>query len=325
MTVASPLPANDRRPAIDSTQSSLQSRLVAALDRRRVGEFTTHATAADSGQSSAWIAFDASGPSRCHIAPILADGAIAHVTDAAGRPDAAAAALVLGPIEPLIAAIELVLGHALLPTAVVDAPSPGATVVRIDAIADGHPRHRVLLAVAGGEAIASAADLPLDQRALPEIAPAWSATMAGPMLRGASLAGMSDGDLLLLGIAPCLVTLRPSDGAAKLIGVLDVAAGTVTIEQVLGRDEAIDTERATSVADGADIATSIEFACGGLTTERLAALDVGSVVPLPGAGGGVLPVTVHAGGSLVARGQLVAIGDGHGVLLTDVLQSSPGG
>ena len=66
------------------------------------------------------------------------------------------------------------------------------------------------------------------------------------------------------------------------------------------------------------VPTTVEIDGGGLTLERLAALGPGSVVAIPGASGGVLPVRLLAGGKRVASGELVAVGDGYGVLITAV-------
>ena len=54
-----------------------------------------------------------------------------------------------------------------------------------------------------------------------------------------------------------------------------------------------------------------------MTAAELATLGKGSVLPLPAAAG-TLPVRVIAGEQCVAEGELVAVGEGFGVLITGV-------
>jgi flagellar motor switch/type III secretory pathway protein FliN len=63
------------------------------------------------------------------------------------------------------------------------------------------------------------------------------------------------------------------------------------------------------------VAATIELDGGRLTAAQMATLGEGSVLQLP-AGNGTLAVRIVAGGAVIADGELVAVGDGFGVLVT---------
>lgn len=314
MTTSSPLPAHTRLPPIDPEQAQAQSALIEALNRRRAGALLLSAQITKQDASvPAWIALDSTGHGTLHIAPLLADGAVPALSDATGRPDAAAAAVALGAIEPVVAAIELVTGRTLRPVAVAD-QARGAATIRVEAHAGTALVHRALLTVPAGLRL-DGVSLPLDPSAFVDVAPAWAARIGGPELSPARLAEIGTGDLLLLGTAGDLARFTPPGRDTPLVGRLDVGGGTMTVE---GELEPETRAQATPDLAALTVPTTLEIDGGGLTLERLAALGPGSVVAIPDAGGGVLPVRLLAGGKRVAAGELVAIGDGYGVLITAV-------
>lgn len=325
MTAATALPAHDRLNAISPEQAAQQSALVEALNNRLAGGLGLRAAVTDRRAAPAWIALG-----DFYTAPLLTDGGLPVLTDERGRPDAAAAAVALAAVEPIIAAIELVVGHPLLPTAVVDAPPHEATVLLIEAHADGTTLHRLLLAVGSAVAIEPAGTLPLDPATIVFVAPGWAARIAGPALRRARLDGIGVGDLLLLGIGHPIA--RFTTPGSRVLGCrLDVQGGMMIVEQVFEGDGEFPAEPLPTDADltarlaDASVPVTVEFDGGGLTLERLAALGTGSVVSIPDATGGTLRVRLRADGRTVANGELVAVGEGYGVLVTDVAGAQAAG
>lgn len=319
--------AHDRLTAIPVDRAAQQSTLVEALNNRLAGDLRLRAQIADTADAPAWIAFE-----QFHLAPLLADGAIPLLTDAQGRVDAAAAAVALAALEPVVAAIELVVGHSLLPTAVVASPPDAGTTLLIEAQAEGQTLHRLLLVADPALAIAPAASLPIDPATIVHVAPAWTAQIAGPALRRARRDGIGEGDLFLLGTGHPLARFSPPGRTGTLACRLDVQGGMMTVEQVLEREDEVSTaappppsadgDAGATLAEAtlaeATVPITVEFDGGGLTLERLAALGTGSVVSIPDAVGGTLNVRLRADDRIVANGELVAVGDGYGVLITTV-------
>jgi len=326
-------PASTGLPAAAPEREGLASALIGALNRRTAGE-PPHAlalTAAVPGDEvarpGAWIAFadgnEADAP-VLHLAPILADGRVPMLTDAAGRPDAALAATALGAVEPLVAALELVLGRALRPTEAVAAVPGDPVLLLLDAAAAGRRAHRLLLALPPGTAPAAAGALPLDRSHLPDVGPAWTARIAGPAVAAARAAAIARGDLLLLGTGRPLVRFAAPGRKGTLTGRLDVEGGLIMVDGELdassGPDAPASADAGAPLPDPAahSVRFTVEIEGGDLSFERLATLGAGSVVPVADAGGGRLPVRLLAGGRAMASGDLVAVGEGYGVLVTSV-------
>lgn len=325
MTANAPLAAHVSLPSIDPHLATLRSDVIEALNRRRVGTLVLSAQKTSDNGVAAWIALEASGQGPFHLAPLLANGVIPVLTDAAGRPDAAAAAVALGALEPVVAAIELVVGRALRPTAVLaQAPADGVAI-EVEARVDGARVHRLLLIVPQDARIDSPDALPLDPAAFVDVAPVWTARIEGPSVAQAGMARIGAGDLLLLGTGHLLARFSAPGKNTMLAARVDVAGGSMVVEQEF--EAADDTTQRPSAGPRPGLAalsvpTLIEFDGGGLTLERLATLGVGSVVDVPAAAGGVLPVRLLAGGKAVASGELVAVGDGYGVLITAVVRAA---
>ena len=323
MTANAPSPAHTRLPAIDPSLAQPRSAVIEALNQRLAGALVLSAEMAGKDDVPAWIAFDAAGGGVLHLAPLVADSAIVALTDPAGRPDAASAAAALGAVEPVVAAIERVAGRALRPTAVGAGPLGDSVVVRIDARTHGVLAHRLLLAWPLGLQPDPIEALPPDPAAFVDVAPAWTARITGPAIAPASLARIGTGDLLLLGTGSPVARFTPPGCSTILAARLDVQGGLMAVEQELEAAEAAPPPREAAQPGLAAITvpTSIEFDGGGLTLDRLAALGRGSIVDIPGAAGGVLPVRLRAGGKAIASGELVAVGDGYGVLITSVVSA----
>jgi flagellar motor switch/type III secretory pathway protein FliN len=311
--------------AIDQNRAHLQTMLIGALNRRLIDELQTGvrvATERDRRAAIAWIQFR-SGEHLVQIAPLLVDGTLARVSGTQGSVDAAAAAATLGRIEPLVGALELVLGCELQPAGLHKSYAGDPVLLRLDATtANGVIQHRLLLAIPPDMAVEPLAEIELAATAIGGLRLRWTARFDGPAVRAARLTTIAPGDLLLLGTRAPVAKL-------SLPGRNDAPRARIAFNDgvlVLQDDAAIDGPHAPSapaLAGGetgwADVRlpTTIEIIGSGMTAAELATLGKGSVLPLPAAGG-TLPVRVIAGEQCVAEGELVAVGDGFGVLITGV-------
>ncbi|MEG3175317.1 FliM/FliN family flagellar motor switch protein [Sphingomonas sp. RB3P16] len=322
--------ANLRR--IEPDRARTQSALIGAFNNRHVAELRLSARIAherDRHAADRWIGFETRAGAVA-VAPLLVDGTLARMTVRGGEPDGVAAATTLGRIEPLVAAAETVLGAELHPDALLASAADDAVTVCLDAHdARGLIVHRVLLAVPSGATIR-----PLDAPALlPSIGMRlrlrWSARIALPAVRAARLATLARGDLILAGIGAPVAQLSLPARRGEWRATLDWRARSFVLERhpqqgdtsvISGLDEHIPQPAAGGDAAAADwgdlrIPLAMEFDGGGMTAADLAALGQGSVLPLP-SHGGTLAVRVVAGEQIIADGELVALGEGFGVLIT---------
>nr|WP_294817345.1 FliM/FliN family flagellar motor switch protein [uncultured Sphingomonas sp.] len=322
---AQPEPLRNNLRAIDQNRAQLQTTLIGALNRRLIDELQTGAriaTERDRRAAIAWIQFR-SGEHLVQIAPLLVDGALARVSGAQGSVDAAAAAATLGRIEPLVGALELVLGCELQPAGLHKSYAGDPVLLRLDATTgSGAIQHRLLLAVPPEMAVEPLAEIELAATAIGGLRLRWTARFGAPPIRAARMAAIAPGDLLLLGTGAPVAKL-------SLPGRNDAPRARIAFNNgvlVLQDDAAMDGSQEASALASADgepgwadvrIPTTIEIIGAGMTAAELATLGKGSVLPLP-ANGGTLPVRVIAGEQCVAEGELVAVGDGFGVLVTGV-------
>ena len=103
-------------------------------------------------------------------------------------------------------------------------------------------------------------------------------------------------------------------------GRVDLKGGELVLEQDLSAGEGAAAGAPPAHAEGwgeLRVPTTVEMTGAALAARQVATLGPGSVLPLE-AEGGTLPVRVMAGDRLVARGELVAVGQGFGVLVTAV-------
>lgn len=311
--------------AIDQGRAQLQTTLIGALNRRLIDSLQTGvrvATERDRRAAIAWIQFR-SGEHLVQIAPLLVDGTLARVSGAQGSVDAAAAAATLGRIEPLVGALELVLGCELQPAGLHKSYAGDPVLLRLDATTtNGVIQHRLLLAVPPEMAVEPLAEIELAATAIGGLRLRWTARFDGPNVRAAAIAGIARGDLLLLGTGTPVAKLSlpgRNDAPRARIAFND---GMLVLQDDVATDgspEASVPVSTTGEAGWADVRlpTTIEIIGAGMTAAELATLGKGSVLPLP-APGGTLPVRVIAGEQCVAEGEVVAVGEGFGVLITGV-------
>lgn len=248
------------------------------------------------------IAGDADGWVTCAgdiaVAPLLVDGRRAAILADDGHPDAVAAVAALAILESLLARIETALGLQLRPEGLATAPAPGAMIFDV-----ADTGARLLLALPPGIAVRPA---PPDGSDGHRLAARWQVHLPGPLLAAAP----APGDLLI-GVAAAGVLLLAGQALPIRLDRRDI---TVTGQWRHFMDD--------------DAATGFDFAAARLPVTiaidgaiaplaDLAQLAPGAVLPLPG-DSQRLAVTVMAGGAPLATGTLVAVGDGHGVLIDTV-------
>lgn len=318
-----PSPLRDRLRAIDAGEADRQTRLIAALNARASGDLTLTARVAfarDQRAAGAWIGFDTGGQS-IYVAPLLVDGELVRLSGGDGVPDPAIAARLLPTVEPLVAAIESALGADLRPSALVPEIPRDLILLRLDASCARHTiRHRLLVALPrDGEVIASPA---------PAAAPAllaalrvrWTAQIDGPVIARTRISSIGRGDLLLLGVGALRTRIIIPGRDAPVAGRLNLSKGSMTLQEEIVPVPSSDIPASGDVPpdwEAMTLTTTVEIEGGLLSARDIAALAPGSVLPVPQSGG-TLRVRVSAGGATIGGGELVAVGDGFGVLLDHV-------
>jgi hypothetical protein len=321
-----PSPLRTRLTAIAPERARLQTAVIAALNSREVEGLTTTArlaNARDRRAATTWIDFESS-QGRVAVAPLLVDGTLAQLTRGS-EPDGVAAAATLERIEPLIAAAETALGVALQPHGL------SATVDEADNVLfrlDGHLgqgiAHRLIVAVPEG---LQPSPLPLPLRIpafVTRLKPVWRGRIAGPAIPARRRATLAAGDLILLGAGILVAKLSLPGAHGAFAARLNWGEKRLVVEQDRGgvaMDAAADGATGGSTDWGnAALPSTIEFDGRGLTSAELAGIGEGSVLPLP-AQGGTIAVRVRIGGEIFCSGELVAVGEGFGVLVTGVSAS----
>ena len=298
-----------RLPMLDPRAARLQTALLGALNGAETTAIRLHAAVYPARPPAVIACATDAGP--IELAPLRVDGAIPLLTGDDGSPDAVAALDALDRLEPLVAAIERVLGVALLP---VDVARPTLTGwLRVEQ-ASGAATDAVALAVASCTP-ASAPGAPSRSVVDPGFAALpvrWRIAVDGPRLPPARIDTLVAGAVVLIGRRP-VAELHAAANAWPAVLDSDSRQLVITPSRSLPM---------TAADPGLDAALllplTIEVDGGTMRLGELAALVDGSVVPLP-ADGATLPVTLTINGARVARGELVALGETYGVLITQRL------
>ena len=326
-------PLRDRLPAIDQIRAERQTRLIAALNARRIGNQTLAARLAlarDRRAAASWIKFRA-GQRTVTIAPLLVDGELVRLSGAGGGPDAAMAARLLTGIEPLVVALESALGADLHPEGLAEEAPADAILLRLDAACARHTiRHRLIVAVPADGEIAGDDLPPAESALLTKLRAHWSAAIDTPSIPVARLGTIAPGDLYLLGMAPLVARISIPGRHGTVRGRLEPSKGSMTLQEdtlpasaattaIVEAPEAVVEAEAPPVDwEAMKVPATIEIEGGLLSARDVAGLAAGSVLPVPQTGG-TLHVRVVAGGAVIGSGELVAVGDGFGVLFTSVV------
>lgn len=283
-------------PRLAPAQAALLSRLAATLNGARI--VPTRAA------SPGWIVLRAEPDGwELWLSPLSAGDRPLRITADDGRADALRAAVAMEAVEPALSALETALGVTLRPLRVTDDPAPTAAVT-VD-VADC----AVMLAF---DAQGDAAPIPISTAptaiAAVPIAAEWR--VKGPVVDQTALTSLGRGDMILF---PRSTPATLVAGGASWPARADLANQTLSIEPS-GSMSMSDQEQGWSAAR-----TPVQLVIdgGAVTVGSLAALAPGSVLTLD-LKGEILPVEIRAAGQRLGRGELVAVGDAFGVILTEV-------
>ena len=294
-----------RLPRLDPARSRLQTLLFAAIDGVLAGDLVLHAHVAD-GAPVAVVGFD-TPHGAVELSPLIADGAVPLLVADDGAPDAVAAVDALARIEPLVVAIERALGVALRPVSVT-APTL-ALRLRVDALdAGGTIRHAVTLGIADAGDFAPQ-PRPLDRDRAERLRTRWTLHLAGPRLATSQLAVLAVGDIVLAGQRELVGAVHSAGRVIPARFRADTATLTIADQQGPTMTDVPNLD------PDLRLAVTIVVDGGTASLGDLTRLVPGSVLPL-GIAGATLPVTLNVGGDAVAAGELVAIGEAYGVLIT---------
>lgn len=309
-----------RLPRIDPAEAELRRQLLAALNGRpwRHGPLEAGIV---SGPVTAGPWFLCANGCAFHLA-----GDVPAIRRAGEGFDGIDAAAALEAGEARLADVEAALGVDLAPASLAADRPPDALIVTLRAGLD-----RLTLAWPPA--------LPF----LPAPPPAFAAPLAahvpftlaiafaGPRLPPHDAAGLAPGDLLLLGEAPFAGTATAGGWEAGI--AFDPRRRTLRLlahgihQTETFMDDPTDSPAPAQDPPADPIAVSPDFVVP-LTIElestlaplrQLQALREGTVLPLEGSG--TLAVQVRVNGQRLARGQLVAVGEGFGVLIEERLES----
>ncbi|MGK6354131.1 FliM/FliN family flagellar motor switch protein [Sphingomonas sp. DT-207] len=295
MATALRLDALSSLPRVEAEVAALAEALIALMEADGID-----ATIVQSAPAGPW--FICSGGVRFRVAggPPLSPERVGDAITLLDRAD------------PLLARVEAALGIALEPGAVGNGGSPSCIVLSLtaDAIAatiafpTDHPER------AAWETRAHALQ-PADAR-LPVV---LRVLAAGPRLGVAEAGALAAGDLVLIGAQPTAV-LEGSDGSA-LTGQLDLATGGFTLHP---EGDPMASEPAASAAQR-DFAVPLTVRLPDRATSAasLATLRPGTALPLGPLTDG-MPVELLVAGRLLARGELVQLGDRFAVLIEERAQ-----
>jgi flagellar motor switch/type III secretory pathway protein FliN len=306
MTAPAPRPASATLPRHDRATARRQTVLVArlataGLDVRRADPAVAPAR---------WIRCGTGRPAEpAWLAPRLVAGVPVTLVAGDRAPCAAAALAALHALEPLIAAAEAALGVALLPDAL--EPVGDAAIVELAGGTADAP-DRLLLALAGS--VDPPAVAPAAARLPPDVRLPLDVAIVGPSLEPGVLPTLGPGAALLLGLPPLRAQVRLA--GRRWAASADPAAATVRLLQPEGDPMTPDLS-----IEPLALPVSVRIDGASLSLAAAQGLAPGSVVELPTAGP-TLPVTLIVGGAALASGELVALGEGYGVLVSALLRSA---
>lgn len=311
----------DRLPRIDSAESDLRQQLLTALNGRiwRHGPLVAKIPLA-APEGGPW--FLCANGCAFHLA-----GGIPAIRRTGGDFDGVDAAAALEAGEARLADVEAALGVDLAPASLYDAPPAGTLVVTLRA-----GDERLSLAWPPALPLVPAPPPPFAAPLAAAVPLPLAIALAGPRLPPHDAAGLATGDLLLLGTVPLAGTATAAswrtritfDPRRRTLRPLAHAIHQTEIpmdDPMLSPAPPPDNAGADPIPAAADFAVqlTIELESSVVPLRQLQALREGAVLPLEGSGR--LAVLVRASGQRLARGHLVAVGDGYGVLIEDRLES----
>jgi hypothetical protein len=302
MTRAASLHA--RLPRLDPASARAQTAMVGALVGAGVEVLRADAAMAP----RIWIACVARGPQRAWLAPRLVGGMLAPLTADDGKPCAVAAMQALGALEPLVQRIEQAWGISLLPDTL-SGPPAGHPIE----VGGGDPAAPDRLWLAAEGLAPSGFSAPARHRLPAACRLPLAASIRAAPLHPALLGDLGAGALLLLGVGPHVGAVAP--GLYRTAALPPATGHPARFDLAARHIELLEPSGDPMASDDPALPVLIRIDGADMPLSAAAGLGPGSVIELPAAGP-TLAVTVLVGGAAIARGDLVAVGEGFGVLVT---------
>lgn len=258
-----------------------------------------------------WVVLEAErGGWEAWLAPIGGPQGPLPLRSDDGLPDAARMAVALEAIEPLTARLERSWATALRPVRIErHAPDP---IFQLDGLGSS-ALLRIQAPDSGRVSLPDRQASP-DRLASVQLPAEWR--VFGPQLASDRVARLGRGDMLLL---PAICGGELGVAEARWSGCVDWERRTITLTQS-GGDEMSTADNGWA---GARTPLQLVIDAGSVSVGQLATLGPGGILTLEGRRD-VLEVEVRAGGARIGRGELVAVGDAFGVVLTEIsLPPSP--
>lgn len=302
-------------PLLEPAEAELRRQLLAALSGRQWRHGPLRADIPPSPPHCApW--FHCRNGGAFHLASL--SGAVPLIRRRDDSFDGADAAAALDAAEPLLADVEAALGIDLDPASLTAEPRRSGLTVQLHGGPD-----RMLLALPPAVPLVPAP-------------PSWCAVLVGgipvavrigfkgPRLAPHDAAGLACGDLLLLAALPFDAALEAAGWQGRVLldpqrrELRPLGNGIHLTEN--GMDDPThppgetDSE-ASSISGDFTVPLTIELESALVPLRNLQALRQGAVLPLEGSG--TLAVLVRVSGQRLARGHLVSVGEGFGVLIDE--------
>jgi len=302
-------------PVIDPAEAELRRQLLAALTGRPWRHGPLRASIPpDLPDEAPW--FHCGNGSAFHLARL--QGTIPPIRSRDNGFDGVDAAAALEAAEQPLADVEAALGIDLEPTSLEKEPPPSRLTLYLEAGSDllllSLPPMLEIVPAVISWAPALAAAVPFH----------LSIAFTGPRLAPHDAASLAIGDIVLLPRPPfeCRLEMDGWQGRALLDPlrrtIRPTANGIYQTENAMNDPTPSSAEgEAAGTPAGGDftVPLTIELENAIVPLRQLQALRQGAVLPLEGSG--TLPVIVRVSGQRLAKGHLVSIGDGFGVLVDE--------
>jgi len=320
-----------RLPSIDPAQADAMTRLLGVLAHAglRASPWHEPEQRADFDPATVWVAFD-SDLGELRLAPLKAAGRPVAVRAASGRIDPAAVGSALEASEPLIGTLEQAIGSPLVPRSLHAGPRRGSCAVRLQS-RDGHAA-RIGLSHEACERLQPAPMSALPAALLPVRLPCRVA-LGACLLSRDEWGGMTPGDVLLPAHDlsspwPVRATVfhqrheatawfRPQEGVL----VFTNEEHHPMSDPNSGRQMADPNQAGGSDWESLPVRVRFELQRVSVPLGVLAGLQPGAVIHVARSAQAI-SVDLLTDDRLIGRGEVVALGDGFGVRVRELLPAT---
>lgn len=316
-----------RLPKADAARLDIRRRVIDAINGGEEGGLSAAPLFA-APQDARWLVFD-TAYGRSLLSPLTVDGlAVSPIAMDAG--EGLQAADMLDRLDGLIARLESLTGAAFEPVGLTREPGPAEALIRLEATeADGRVAHRADWAPpAAFDCHAVLAKAGAAPGVLACVGVVCSISLPGPALPPGRAAGLRPGDVLLipaLFARECTATVHAPPPVGTVRGCRLRGPGA-HFQNGDGMTDGTEGESGGAAAAPAQIWAELTpplrvvIDHAPLPLETVARLAPGAALPLS-LDEGRFAVRILAGETEIASGELVAFGEGYGVLIRDVAKA----